>query len=315
MRRKKQNLVKVISLCLLLLFLVTGCRKAAVYHDLSEEDANEIIVALYDVGINAEKEELKVQNEVSWNVLVGKKNLAEARKILIDRGLPRKRELGLGGVYKEKGLIPTPDEQKARFLLAIKGEIVNSLEKIPEVVDADVVINIPTPDEFADNDDKRTTASVVLKVRPEENIASQLTESKVQQYVANSIEDLNPRDVSVIISYVTAPKTDIDKKLFLPKRDVEKDTPKIDAHDGVSLLGIKVTKDSAKRLKVYLLIFFIIIILLAAVLIVFVVRTTRMKQEYKALIDGGARPLLEGEIEEPRPQLGTPEEEEGEEPS
>jgi hypothetical protein len=29
------------------------------------------------------------------------------------------------GVYKEKGLIPTPDEQKARFLLALKGEIIN----------------------------------------------------------------------------------------------------------------------------------------------------------------------------------------------
>lgn len=301
---RRKNLVKKVSIFILLMVFVAGCRKMAIYHNLTEEETNEIMVVLYESGINARKEKEIVQNEVFWNVTVEEKNLAEARKILLSRNLPRKRELGLSGVYKEKGLIPTPDEQKARFLLAMKGEIVNSLESIPEVVDADVVINIPTPEEFATGGEKRPAASVTLKVKPEGKIISQLTESKVQQFVANAVENLNPRDVSVIISYITPPPegTRPGEKLILPET-VKREALEEGERGTVSVAGINVLKDSSTRLKVYLFIFFTLLIVMSAVLIVNVVRTTRMKQEFKALGEGGERPLLEGEVAESAPEL------------
>lgn len=306
MPTRKKNLARGVSLLILLpLLLLGGCKKAALYHQLSETEAHEIIVALYEAGIHAEKERELVQNEVFWTVEVGNKYLPEARRILIERSLPRKEELGLSGVYKEKGLIPTPDEQKARFLLAVKGEIVNSLEKIPEVVDADVVINIPTPEEFTNDSDIRPTASVVLKVRPEDQVTSQITEAKIQQFVANSIEDLNPRDVSVIISYLPASRVgkEAGSKLVLSGTEEKKEVPKV-SEGTVSIAGLSVSKESAKRLRIYLAVFFALLLIMSAVLIVNIVRTTRMRQEFKALSEGVERPLIEGEVEE-APRLGS----------
>lgn len=295
MPRQRLNLIKRLSIIFLLLVFVAGCQKTALYHGLSEEEANEMMVILYENNIEVTKEKEIVQNEVSWTVMVNTKKLAEARKILVKHNLPRKFELGLGGVYKEKGLIPTPDEQKARFLLAIKGEIINSLEKIPEVVDADVVINIPTPDEFSKNDDKRPAASVVVKIKPDDNVTAQVTESKVQQFVANAVENLNPRDVSVIISYLSpakgVPSAD---RLILPETEKKPSSQAAIGGDTVSVAGISVSKQSAARLKIYLATFFLLLMVVSAVLIVMVVRTTRMKQEFKALSTGEERPLLGG---------------------
>lgn len=303
MSTRKISLAKSISMLLLLVFVVAGCKKTELYHGLAEGEANEIIVVLYAAGIGAEKEKEIVQNDTFWKVTVDQKDLPEARRLLVERNLPRKEELGLSGVYKEKGLIPTPDEQKARFLLAIKGEIVNSLERIPEVIDADVVINIPTPEEFSSGKDKRPTASAVLKMRPEGDIASQITESKVQQFVANSVEDLNPRDVSVIISYVELPAGAPRPANKLILSDAEKEELSVQlGGESVSIAGIKVSNESAIRLKIYLAIFFVILIIMSAVLVVNIVRTTRMRQELMELSGGVERPLIEGEVAEEGPE-------------
>src|SRR5262249_52939018 len=119
----------------------------------------------------------------------------------IANNLPHRRELGLSGVYREKGLIPTPDEQKARFLLALKGEIINSLQKIPGVVDVDVVLNVPNDNEFADLDPvkRKPTASVVVQPRNDELVAQTVTEDKIQRFVANTVPNLDPNDVTVIV--------------------------------------------------------------------------------------------------------------------
>ncbi|MBI2341927.1 MAG: hypothetical protein HYU98_04260, partial [Deltaproteobacteria bacterium] len=189
-------------------FLLLGCSKVELYHDLSEEEANDMLVVLQQDGINAEKIKEVRQNEIYWTIKIDPKRLIDARRLLVEHNLPRKKELGLSGVYQEKGLIPTPDEQKARYLLALKGEIINSLLKIPEVIDADVVLNIPSPEEFASPDakEKRPTASVIIKAKPTDSVQETLSESRMQQFVANTVENLNPRDVSVIITYITSPK-------------------------------------------------------------------------------------------------------------
>lgn len=281
---------KIILFCLAL--ALVSCQKTSLYSDLAEEDVNEIMVLLEDNGIDVSKVKEVRQNEVYWSVAVPAKSLKKARALLLGHNLPRHRELGLSGVYKEKGLIPTPDEQKARFLLALKGEIVNSLEKIPEVVDADVVLNTPTPEEFAKGEKKRPTASVVVKAKTPEGGQSTLTESKVQQFVANSVEDLNPRDVSVIITYMSEGRGLMPgETLVLPpqERGVEK-------LPTTRVVGVEVTKAGGERLKVYLAVFFGILVILSAALIITIVRTARMRQELKSY--QGSKALVEGSVVE-----------------
>ena len=147
------------------LLAMGGCQQADLHHGLEEMEADQVLNVLHQNGIKADKVKEVQGQEVSWKVSVPSRDLARARQILITHNMPRRKELGLSGVYKEKGLIPTPDEQKARYLLALKGEIINSLEKIPGVVDADVVLNIPAEDEFSElrAAERRPTASVVVR--------------------------------------------------------------------------------------------------------------------------------------------------------
>ena len=97
MSKNKRSLVASVSLLAILFIFISGCEKMPLSHNLIEEDVNEIIVVLYEAGIDAEKQKEVVQNEISWNVYVSKKRVAEARQILVRRNLPRKREMGLSG--------------------------------------------------------------------------------------------------------------------------------------------------------------------------------------------------------------------------
>jgi type III secretion protein J len=299
--------MKKIIIVLMILTIFSACRKVALYHDLSEEEANDILVVLQQQGIDAEKVKEVRQNEVFWTISVDSKRISDARRLLVEHNLPHKKELGLSGVYKEKGMIPTPDEQKARYLLALKGEIINSLTKIPDVVDADVVLSVPTPDEFAkDGDKKRPTASVIVKARPSDAMQENLSEAKIQQFVANSVENLNPRDVSVIITYVSTPKPGLmpGQSLILPTVTTQNVGETTEDKPVTRIAGLEVVGQSQAKLKIYLGIFLLILAVLAIALIVTVIRTSRMRQELKEYrSDSSARPSIEGRVVDERPKL------------
>ncbi len=299
--------MKKLIVILLIAVAFTACRKMDLYHDLTEEEANDMMVVLHQEGIGVNKVKEVRQNEVYWTIQVDPKRVTDARRLLVEHNLPRKRELGLSGVYKDKGLIPTPDEQKARYLLALKGEIINSLQKIPDVLDADVVINIPTPEEFATSEtkEKRPTASVIIKAKPTTAAESALSESKIQQFVANTVENLNPRDVSVIITYISVPKQGVypGQSVILPSAsDVAR--AKVEDQSVTRVAGVDVAANSQKRLKIYLSVFFIVLAAMAGGLVVMVIRHSRMRQELKD-IKGESAPMIEGRVmEEPRKLSG-----------
>lgn len=299
MPTRRRDLTKIVSVLLLcFMMFASGCKKMALYHNLNEEQANEIIVVLFENKIEADKEKEVIQNDTFWTVSVNEKDLPEARRLLLERQLPRVNEPGLSDIYKEKGLIPTPDEQKARFIMAMKGEIINSLEKLPEVIDADVVLNTPTPEEFATDGTKRPAASIIIKLKPVEGVTSDITEAKIQKYVANSIENLNPRDVTVIMSYIAVPdagKTG-ESGLYLPGRET-RTIEGVPITDTVKILGIAVDAKSAAKLKIYMFIFFALMLVMSAILIINFIRSSRLKNEYLALAEGTDRPLIEGEVE------------------
>ena len=312
MRRKQKRLVVSIFVIVLALVL-SACSRVELYSNLAEGDANEMLVLLNENNIRAHKKKEVRQNEVFYSIVVRPDDVPRARALLVQHNLPRQRQLGLTGVYKEKGLIPTPDEQKARFLMAIKGEIINSLVRIPDVIDADVVLNVPTVDEFADAElkkQKRPTASVVIKVKPIALTNQTVTEAKIQQFVANGVEGLNPRDVTVIISYLTEkgvttvrPGDVISLAPGAPKTSAV--TPPAELSQ--TLIGLTLDEPSKATLKVYLLIFFIVLLVLSAVLILAIVQGSRMRRELNEFREGGGRPAVEGEVVgEGPPQLGAP---------
>ncbi|MBF0493133.1 MAG: hypothetical protein HQM15_10180 [Deltaproteobacteria bacterium] len=249
---------------LVFLFCFSACTRVALHQDLKENDANEILVALHDRGIEAKKTREEKSQQVSWSIEVLAKDEPLARKILVDNKLPKTRELGFSGICKEKALIPTPEEEKCRRLLALKGEIINSLQSIPGVVEADVVLNIPEVSEFAveSQPNKHPTASVVIRVRKSAD-GSDLTEAKVQRFISNAVENLDPRDVAAIITYVDNPNLVVAAEKMV---------------NFVSYMGLQISPESKNRFKIYSLSTLGIFIFLSGALIFTLFRLIQLRQ-------------------------------------
>lgn len=273
----------------LALVLLVSCSKTELYHNLSEDEVNEILVVLHEHGITASKKKEVVQNEVSWTVVLGSDDLPKARSILLERNLPRRRQPGIEDIYKDKGLIATADEQKARFIIGMRGNIINALRKNPDVVDADVVINVPDKEEFGSHDPaqkKRPSAALIIKIRPTAEAQATLTEAKLQRVVASAIPELEPRDVTVIVSYVGgapqgalpghAPPVVSAGGPFSPNAPVA-----MPSRSGVTVTvaGVEVASESSGRLKIYLAVFLGLLALLSIALIVTIIHTHRVRQE------------------------------------
>ncbi len=299
---KKLKVKKIIlSFGFLPLLLLTGCGKEGLYQDLNERDANEMLVVLYQHHVDAEKVRDVKGQEVTYKIAVSKDKVQEAQRILSDNNLPRVRQLGFSGICKEKGLIPTPEEEKCRKLLALKGEIINSLERVPGVIEADVVLNIPEISEFSAETQggKKPTASAVLRVR-KDDAGYEVTEARIQRFISNTVENLDPRDVSVIISYVTPPQ----KILEGGPNGAVKTPGGVPA--GVklaSIMGLILEEDSVQRFKIYAVGMLVLLIGVSAALIVNVIKLTKLRQELKVsriqsaasgIPGGGKTPLLEG---------------------
>ncbi|HEX5035697.1 MAG TPA: hypothetical protein VFX30_00875 [bacterium] len=312
---------KRFAIILLALFFAAGCRSVALHSGLEERETDELLVVLHQNGITASKEKEMNGQEVSWKITVPPADEARSRQILIANNLPRKRELGLSGVYKEKGLIPTPDEQKARFLLALKGEIINSLMKIPGVVDVDVVLNVPNESEFADLDPvkRKPTASVVVKTRNDPLVAETVTEGKIQRFVANTVPNLDANDVAVIvtrtdtgalpaaISGPTATLSPNPVRATLPPDDLgepgELSPISMGGENVVNLAGLKLDRESVGRFKVYIISLLLLLVGVSGFLLFNIMRLNRMRVRVQrgmradrgALGAGGGNAALLGE--------------------
>ncbi len=305
------------------ILLIAACSQENLYQDLTEREANEILVVLFQNGIEANKVRVEGSQEVNYTVQVPKNAIREARQLLVQHNMPRKKELGFSGICKEKGLIPTPEEEKCRKLLALKGEIINSLERVPSVIDADVVLNIPIIDEFAtgDNAKKKPTASAVIRVNKEQSSTYEVREVNIQRFISNAVENLDPRDVTVIISYVESPMKVLAEG---PK------TPAATGAEGQAIVapgvlstiaGLTLHQESLQRFKVYAVIFLVILIGVSAALILNVIKLTKLRQELKVSRAHGASagalsatPLLEEGSQGPSPQLQSGEGERAESP-
>lgn len=275
----------------LVLVLLVSCSKTELYHNLTEDEVNEILVVLQENGISATKKKEIIQNEVTWTVAVESRDLPRARAILVERNLPRRKQRDISDVYSGDTLIETEGQQKAKFIIGMRGNVINALRKNPDVIDADVIVNMPDKDEFGSNDSaqkKRPTASLIIKIRPTAEAQATLTEARLQRVVASAIPDLDPRDVTVITSYVGG----------VPAGGLPGSPPPVITAGGpvtpliptispgksaqtVIVAGVEVAAESSNRLKIYLGVFLGLLALLSIALVVTIIHTHRVRQEAK----------------------------------
>lgn len=283
---------KSLPIVFFIVLLVGACSNVALHQGLSEDDANEIMVLLHHYGIRADKVSEEKNQELSWSIKVAAADEAHARSLLVENQLPRKLSLGLSGVCKEEGLIPTPKREKCRELLAYKGEIINSLEKISGVVDADVVLNIPDPEEYLQEGKAppHPTASVVVKTKLGAGGAIAFKEEQIQHFVANAIPNMDPGDVTVILTTTTfawqspspvAPAGTPPVNMVMEEVLSGDDAGATDDASYSTIFGIKVHAESAEQFRNLGIVAMAVFLAISALLIVVLYLQIRAKRARK----------------------------------
>ena len=181
--------------------LLAGCDKEATLHSgLEERQANLVMAALLDAGIDCHK---SPGEEGTWNVTVSEAKFAAAVNLLEKAGLPRQPHKGIGEVFKKTGMISSPSEERIRFMDALAQDLAKTISGIDGVVDARVHVVLPENDPFARNA-LPSSAAVAIRSRWDADITDIVP--SVKGLVKNAIEGLRYEKIMVTVFRDSPPK-------------------------------------------------------------------------------------------------------------
>jgi len=188
-------------LCLMSLSLLVGCdEQATLFSNLEESQANAVIAALADASIETTKQP---GDEGAWNIALAKADFAAAAKICERQGLPRRKFLGVGEVFKKTGMVSSPSEERIRFMDAIAQDLSRTISMLDGVVDARVHVVLPENDPFARNT-LPSSAAVAIRCRWDADLTDAVPQ--VKSLVKNAIEGLAYEKITVTIFQDQPPK-------------------------------------------------------------------------------------------------------------
>ena len=181
--------------------ILAGCDKTAtLYTKLEENQANLVMAALLDSGIDCHK---SPGEEGTWNVTVVESKFADAVNLLEKAGLPRMAHQGIGEVFKKTGMISSPSEERIRFMDALAQDLAKTISGIDGVVDARVHVVLPENDPFARNA-LPSSAAVAIRSRWDADVTDIVP--SVKGLVKNAIEGLQYEKIMVTVFRDSPPK-------------------------------------------------------------------------------------------------------------
>jgi type III secretion protein J len=176
-------------LCVLMSLFLAACSRELVRGDLTEDQANEISVALFSVKIQPTKE----LRDKKWQVSVPREDYGFALAVLQQHGLPRGRyQSGICDQFKKDGMISSGAEDRGRDMCAKSQDLETALRSIDGVISAAVSVSIPGSDPLADKNPK-PSATALVKHRPNARIEI----DKIRQMVRDSVSGLSVDNVSI----------------------------------------------------------------------------------------------------------------------
>jgi type III secretion protein J len=207
MTRGSGGAAQVFAAALAIAMAAAAC-STNILHGVDERSANEATAALERAGIGAEKlpDEGAAASAggASYTIRVAHADGTRAVDLLRALGLPHDRRRGFAETYGQPSLIPTPSEERARYVDALTGEIERTLESADGIVGARVHLVLEESDPLAADAKPRNPAraAVLLKARPG---GAPFSNADVQKLVAGSVAGLDPSAVSVVVTAAADP--------------------------------------------------------------------------------------------------------------
>jgi type III secretion protein J len=249
---------------ILMLLLLASCESnQSIVNNISEREANEIVVYLASKGIEAQKVVAPTTGVggasavTQYMIMVAADKSIDAMAILNKVGLPRRQGTTLLDLFAKSGLMSSTLEETVRYQAGLAEELRNTIRKIDGVIDADVQISFPNATAAGGGapapgtPQQKITAAVYVKHQGVLEDPNSHIEVKIKRLMAGSVSGLSYDDVAVIS----------DRSRFADitlNAEGEPIGPKA-TQTYVSIWGLVMTQGSIGRFR---LIFFLFIILL-----------------------------------------------------
>ena len=162
---------------------------ALLYGNLDPSEASKVVAFL---------DESKIPYEVTGTggtVKVPGDKVHSTRMALASKGIPSGEGVGFE-IFDRSNFGISDFVQRANYLRAVQGELARTIGQVDSVENARVMIVMPE-NRLLINDKNKPTASVFLKVRTAGELPAQ-TVMAIRFLVANSVEGLQPKNVSVV---------------------------------------------------------------------------------------------------------------------
>jgi type III secretion protein J len=183
-----------ISFCILLGCSAAGCGgNVELLRDLSETEANEVMAALIEAGLSAEKLPGK---EGTVSLSIEKSQFPRAISLLNAEGLPHEKYAKMGDVFRKEGMISSPLEERARYLWALSQELSATISHIDGVMKARVHVVLP---ERGSGSEPALPSSAAVFVKHKPGFVYDDVIPQVRRLVSNSIPGLSQEKVTVIV--------------------------------------------------------------------------------------------------------------------
>jgi type III secretion protein J len=172
----------------------TGCA-VPVAAALEEADANRVVVALDQAGIDSAKE-TDPQAEGRFRVNVPRDDVARALAAMREEELPRPKARGVLDAVDRGQLVPSQAAEHAQLALGLAGELEKTLGGVDGVLAARVHLNLPSREPLRDGPPQKGTASVLVEHR---GTTPPLAPESIQRLVAGGAPGVAPADVAVVL--------------------------------------------------------------------------------------------------------------------
>lgn len=248
-----------------LLLLLVGCgTDNTIVNNVSERDANEIVVFLSSKGIEAQKMAATSSGPGAsavnlFNIAVDSKRSIEAMALLNHFGLPRRRGTNLLTLFAKSGLMSTDREETIRYQAGLAEQLSNTINKFDGVIDSAVEISFPPAETVPGAPQQKTTAAVYIKHQGLLEDPNSHIETKVKRLMAGSVPGLDFENVSVITDRARFSELSLGSDQELIGTNAAPQTY-------ASIWSIVMTKSSLVRFRVLFFILIGVLILLCSAL-------------------------------------------------